>query len=92
MIFLHFSVLCRQMCGVHYRFDSQEGLVLGEIIGVRMLQQVNTSIQTKASPYISSRRVRSISPGSTSGYRIEFGGARRMPNLPAPTTTSVQEH
>ncbi|CAM9112449.1 unnamed protein product, partial [Laminaria digitata] len=29
----------RQMCGVHYRFDSQEGLVLGEIVGVRMLQQ-----------------------------------------------------
>lgn len=32
----------RQMCGVHYRMDSEEGLRLGEIVGVRMLQQVNT--------------------------------------------------
>lgn len=33
-------VSCRQMCGVHYRMDSEEGLLLGEIVGVRMLQQV----------------------------------------------------
>ncbi|CAN0336947.1 unnamed protein product, partial [Scytosiphon promiscuus] len=32
----------RQMCGVHYRTDSVEGLLLGEIIAVRLLQQVNT--------------------------------------------------
>ncbi|CAM9779526.1 unnamed protein product, partial [Laminaria digitata] len=30
----------RQMCGVHYRFDSQEGLALWEIAAVRMMQQV----------------------------------------------------
>lgn len=35
----------RQMCGVHYRFDSQEGLLLGEIVAVRLLQQV--SIRTR---------------------------------------------
>ena len=34
------AVSCRQMCGVHYRMDSEEGLLLGEIVGVRMLQQV----------------------------------------------------
>ena len=33
-------VTFRSMCGVHYRFDSEEGLVLGEAVGVRMLQQV----------------------------------------------------
>ncbi|CAM9166878.1 unnamed protein product, partial [Laminaria digitata] len=30
----------RQMCGVHYRMDGQEGLLLGEMAGVRILQQV----------------------------------------------------
>lgn len=30
----------RQMMGVHYRFDSMEGLILGETIAVRILQQV----------------------------------------------------
>ena len=30
------------MCGVHYRFDSEEGLILGEIVAVRLLQQVRT--------------------------------------------------
>ncbi|CAN0012995.1 unnamed protein product [Ectocarpus sp. 4 AP-2014] len=29
----------RQMMGVHYRFDSIEGLLLGETVAVRMLQQ-----------------------------------------------------
>ncbi|CAM9161286.1 unnamed protein product [Laminaria digitata] len=31
----------RAMDGVHWRFDSEEGLRLGETIGVRMLQEVN---------------------------------------------------
>ena len=31
------------MCGVHYRMDSEEGLRLGEIVAVRLLQQVNTT-------------------------------------------------
>lgn len=30
------------MCGVHYRFDSQEGLLLGETVAVRLLQQAST--------------------------------------------------
>ncbi|CAN0356746.1 unnamed protein product, partial [Laminaria digitata] len=29
----------RQMCGVHYRMDGEEGLLLGEMAGVRILQQ-----------------------------------------------------
>lgn len=41
------TVFFRQMCGVHYRMDSEEGLLLGEIVGVRMLQQVNTRTQQK---------------------------------------------
>ena len=36
------GVRCRQMCGVHYRFDSQEGLLLGETVAVRLLQQAST--------------------------------------------------
>lgn len=36
----------RQMCGVHYRMDSEEGLRLGELVGVRMLQQVPRILQT----------------------------------------------
>lgn len=35
----------RQMCGVHYRMDSEEGLRLGEIVGVRLLQQVIHRVQ-----------------------------------------------
>ncbi|CAN0510428.1 unnamed protein product, partial [Scytosiphon promiscuus] len=30
----------RQMCGIHWRFDGQEGLLLGEMAGVRIRQQV----------------------------------------------------
>ena len=30
------------MLGVHWRFDSQEGLLLGEMVAVRILQQVTT--------------------------------------------------
>ncbi|CAN0527345.1 unnamed protein product, partial [Scytosiphon promiscuus] len=30
----------RQMCGIHWRFDGQEGLLLGEMAAVRILQQV----------------------------------------------------
>ena len=28
------------MVGIHWRFDGQEGLLLGEMVGVRILQQV----------------------------------------------------
>ncbi|CAN0511904.1 unnamed protein product, partial [Laminaria digitata] len=34
-------VSCRQILGVHYRFDGQEGLTLGETVAVRLLHQVN---------------------------------------------------
>lgn len=30
------------MMGVHYRFDSHEGLILGEAVAVRRLHQVST--------------------------------------------------
>ena len=39
----HRVTLKRGMDGVHWRFDSEEGLLLGETIGVRILQQVNHS-------------------------------------------------
>ena len=32
------------MCGVHWRIDGQEGLTLGEMVAVRILQQVKTCI------------------------------------------------
>ena len=39
---LRFPVVsCRQMLGIHYRFDGQEGMILGETIAVRLLHQVN---------------------------------------------------
>eukprot|EP00903_Cladosiphon_okamuranus_P011260 g10618.t1 len=40
----------RQMMGVHYRFDSTEGLILGETVAVRMLHQELMSYP-EASPY-----------------------------------------
>ena len=42
MRLLFLSVSARGMDGVHWRFDSEEGLILGETIGVRILQQVTT--------------------------------------------------
>ena len=32
---------CRQMLGIHYRFDGIQGLILGETITVRTLHQVS---------------------------------------------------
>eukprot|EP00752_Nemacystus_decipiens_P010080 g8982.t1 len=40
----------RQMMGVHYRFDSTEGLILGETVAVRMLHQ-ELMAYPEASPY-----------------------------------------
>ena len=37
------AVSCRQMLGIHYRFDGQEGMILGETIAVRLLHQVNVT-------------------------------------------------
>ena len=37
-------MISRQMCGVHWRIDGQEGLTLGEMVAVRILQQVKTCI------------------------------------------------
>ena len=42
------AVSCRQMLGIHYRFDGQEGLTLGETIAVRLLHQVNRDMPTDA--------------------------------------------
>ena len=39
------AVSCRQMLGIHYRFDGQEGLTLGETVAVRLLHQVNVICQ-----------------------------------------------
>ena len=36
------------MLGIHYRFDGQEGLTLGETIAVRLLHQVNRDMPTDA--------------------------------------------
>ena len=33
----------RSMCGVHYRGDSTEGMLLGEVVAVRMLHQVRVT-------------------------------------------------
>lgn len=41
------GMTCRQMCGIHYRFDGQEGLLLGEMVGVRILQQVREHTDPK---------------------------------------------
>ena len=41
------------MDGVHWRFDSEEGLILGETIAVRILQQVNTRTQSVVHVYLS---------------------------------------
>ncbi|CAN0496553.1 unnamed protein product, partial [Scytosiphon promiscuus] len=32
--------MCRNWMGVHWRMDAQEGLLLGETVAVRILQQV----------------------------------------------------
>ena len=37
-------MISRQMCGVHWRIDGQEGLTLGETVAVRILQQVKTRV------------------------------------------------
>ena len=48
-----FPVSLRGMDGVHWRFDSEEGLILGETIAVRILQQVNTRTQSVVHVYLS---------------------------------------
>ena len=44
------AVICRQMIGIHWRMDGQEGLLLGEIAGVRILQQVRDRTHPKQPP------------------------------------------
>ena len=45
----------RQMCGVHWRIDGQEGLTLGETVAVRILQQVKTCISDNHEHFFSER-------------------------------------
>ena len=44
--------MCRQMVGIHWRFDGQEGLLLGEMVGVRILQQVRDHTHLRQPPTI----------------------------------------
>lgn len=57
------------MCGVHYRFDSQEGLLIGEIVAVRLLQQVSTRTRDidEAFPFLRERQSdHNFEPGTRS--------------------------
>ena len=39
------------MVGIHWRFDGQEGLLLGEMVGVRILQQVRRQTHVDEKPW-----------------------------------------